>query len=76
MEGLAAVIFDFDGVILDSETAEFESHRLTFERYGAMLTPEEWCDQIGIWTEGYGVAVVEAAASAVGSRARCGRVRG
>jgi HAD superfamily hydrolase (TIGR01509 family) len=53
MSVLAAVIFDFDGIILDSETAEFESHRLIFERYGAVLTPEDWCDQIGIWAEGY-----------------------
>src|SRR5476651_1441510 len=52
MDTLAAVIFDFDGIILDSETAEFESHRLIFERYGVALTPEEWCDQIGIWAEG------------------------
>jgi HAD superfamily hydrolase (TIGR01509 family) len=48
-----AVIFDFDGVILDSETAEFESHRLIYERCGVALTPVEWCDQIGIWIEGH-----------------------
>ena len=48
-----AVIFDFDGVILDSETAEFESHRLIYERCGVPLTPAEWCDQIGIWVEGH-----------------------
>jgi HAD superfamily hydrolase (TIGR01509 family) len=51
MSSLAAVVFDFDGVILDSESAEFESHRRIFERYGVPLTPEEWCDQIGIWVE-------------------------
>src|SRR5215471_4614796 len=50
---LAAVVFDFDGVILDSETAEFESHRLIYERCGAELTPEEWCGQIGMWVEGH-----------------------
>ena len=44
-----AVIFDFDGVVLDSETPEFESYRRTFERWGAPLTPEEWCNQIGIY---------------------------
>ena len=48
-----AVIFDFDGVILDSETAEFESHRLIYERCGVPLTPAEWCDQIGVWAEGH-----------------------
>jgi HAD superfamily hydrolase (TIGR01509 family) len=48
---LAAVIFDFDGVVLDSETPEYESHRRIFERCGAPLTPEEWCGHIGVWTE-------------------------
>jgi HAD superfamily hydrolase (TIGR01509 family) len=49
-----AVVFDFDGVILDSETPEFESHRLIYERCGIALTPDEWVDQIGIWVEGHG----------------------
>jgi HAD superfamily hydrolase (TIGR01509 family) len=44
-------MFDFDGVIVDSETAEYESHRLIFERCGTVLTPEEWCHQIGVWAE-------------------------
>ena len=48
MSSLAAVVFDFDGIILDSETAEFESHRRIYERCGVPLTPGEWCDQIGI----------------------------
>jgi HAD superfamily hydrolase (TIGR01509 family) len=48
---LAAVVFDFDGVILDSETPEYESHRRIFEQYGVPLTVEEWCDQIGVWVE-------------------------
>jgi len=49
---LAAVIFDFDGVILDSETPEYEANRLIYERCGATLTVDEWCSQIGIYTEG------------------------
>jgi len=48
------VIFDFDGVILDSETPEFESHRRVYEQYGAKLTREEWCGQIGLWSDGLG----------------------
>jgi len=43
-----AVIFDFDGTILDSETAEFESHRRFFAEHGVELTEEEWCTGIGI----------------------------
>jgi HAD superfamily hydrolase (TIGR01509 family) len=48
-----AVIFDFDGIILDSETSEFESHRRIYERCGVALTTAEWCDQIGLWAEGH-----------------------
>jgi HAD superfamily hydrolase (TIGR01509 family) len=46
----AAVVLDFDGVILDSEMPEFESHRRIFERCGATLTADDWCGQIGVWT--------------------------
>src|SRR5262245_21481043 len=51
MATLEAVIFDFDGVILDSESAEYESHRRVYDRFGVPLTPEEWCHNIGIWSE-------------------------
>jgi HAD superfamily hydrolase (TIGR01509 family) len=50
----AAVIFDFDGVVLDSETPEFESHRRVYQQCGADLTREEWSGQIGTWSEGLG----------------------
>jgi HAD superfamily hydrolase (TIGR01509 family) len=50
---IEAVIFDFDGVLLDSETPEYEAHRRIYERCGAVLTVDEWCDAIGIWTEGH-----------------------
>ena len=49
---LQAVVLDFDGVILDSESAEFEAHRQIFARFGATLTVEEWTSQIGTWIEG------------------------
>jgi HAD superfamily hydrolase (TIGR01509 family) len=48
--GLEAVVFDFDGTILDSETAEFESHVQLFSECGATLTLEEWCEGVGIVT--------------------------
>jgi HAD superfamily hydrolase (TIGR01509 family) len=50
---IEAVIFDFDGVIVDSESAEFEAHRLIYERCGVELTPDDWCHQIGIYVEDY-----------------------
>ena len=45
-----AVIFDFDGIIIDSETPEYESHRSIFEECGAALSVDEWCGQVGMWT--------------------------
>ena len=53
MSSPAAVIFDFDGIVLDSETPEYESHRRIYERCGVTLTVDEWCGVIGTWTEGH-----------------------
>ena len=44
-----AVIFDFDGVILDSETAEYESHRQVFEMFGAPLGLDEYLSCVGVY---------------------------
>ena len=49
----AAVIFDFDGIVLDSETPEYESHRRIYERCGVTLTVDEWCGVIGTWSENH-----------------------
>jgi len=51
MSRVAAVVFDFDGVILDSESAEYEANRRIFESCGTTLSVEEWCDCIGVWVE-------------------------
>src|SRR5882724_664701 len=53
MPAIAAVIFDFDGIVLDSETPEYESHRRIYERCGVTLTVDEWCGVIGTWSEGH-----------------------
>lgn len=45
-----AVVFDFDGIIIDSETPEYESHRLVFEACGIPLPVDEWYGQVGMWT--------------------------
>jgi len=55
MSRVAAVVFDFDGIVLDSETPEYESHRRIYDRCGVPLTVEDWCGAIGIWTEGHDV---------------------
>lgn len=46
---LAALIFDFDGLILDTETAEVEAWRPEFEAHGAPF-PEEYF----LWAVGRG----------------------
>jgi HAD superfamily hydrolase (TIGR01509 family) len=43
-----AVIFDFDGTILDSETPEYESHKRVFADHGVHLSSDDWCSGIGI----------------------------
>ena len=43
-----AVIFDFDGTIVDSESAEFHSHSRFFAEHGVHLSEQEWCTGIGI----------------------------
>jgi putative hydrolase of the HAD superfamily len=53
MPRVAAVVFDFDGIIIDSETAEYESHRQIYERCGVPLSVADWCDAVGVWTEGH-----------------------
>src|SRR5262249_15140049 len=50
---IAAVVFDFDGIVLDSETPEYESHRRIYERCGVPLTVADWCEAIGVWNEGH-----------------------
>ncbi len=48
--GSFAVIFDFDGLIVDSETPEFEAHRQIFAEHGVELSVEEWRGEVGIWS--------------------------
>lgn len=44
---LRALVFDFDGVVVDTEGPEFEAWRATWEEYGHELTLEEWVQCIG-----------------------------
>jgi putative hydrolase of the HAD superfamily len=68
---LAAVIFDFDGIVLDSETPEYESHRRIYARCGVELSEEEWCGVIGTWSEGHDERWISTlAARAIGAPSR------
>jgi putative hydrolase of the HAD superfamily len=42
-----AVIFDFDGLIMDTETATFEAWREIYQRHGQSLTMETWAQCVG-----------------------------
>lgn len=44
---LRALVFDFDGVVVDTEGPEFEAWRATWEDYGHELALEEWVQCIG-----------------------------
>jgi HAD superfamily hydrolase (TIGR01509 family) len=44
---IKAAIFDFDGLILDTESAEFQSWQEVFAGHGRQLELEFWADVIG-----------------------------
>jgi HAD superfamily hydrolase (TIGR01509 family) len=44
---IRAVIFDFDGLILDTEAPIFQSWQEIYQAYGVSLTIEEWSQIIG-----------------------------
>ena len=46
---LEAIIFDFDGTILDTETPEFESWQQIYRDHGATLEISDWGRGIGTW---------------------------
>jgi HAD superfamily hydrolase (TIGR01509 family) len=44
---IKALIFDFDGVMLDTESPLLRSFQEIFEEHGAVLSAELWCEHIG-----------------------------
>ncbi len=44
---LKAILFDFDGLIMDTETTEFVSWQEMFSEHGLDLSLDEWADCIG-----------------------------
>jgi HAD superfamily hydrolase (TIGR01509 family) len=43
----AAIVFDFDGTMVDTETAEYEAARLVYADYGLDLAPDAWIEAAG-----------------------------
>jgi HAD superfamily hydrolase (TIGR01509 family) len=54
---IKALIFDFDGLILDTETPEYQVWQAIYREHGFELPPEEWGKIIG----GYGISNFDAA---------------
>ena len=54
---LNALIFDFDGLILDTETPEVHVWQTIFREHGHELPVDEWAKTIG----GYGISTYDAA---------------
>ncbi|MEA1976384.1 MAG: HAD family hydrolase [Chloroflexota bacterium] len=48
---IKALIFDFDGLILDTETAMFRSWEEIFIEYGITVSPAEWASLLGSSTD-------------------------
>src|SRR3954447_20516818 len=44
---IRAVVFDFDGLILDTETPVFTAWQDAFAAHGTELTIEEWAQEVG-----------------------------
>lgn len=50
-----AVVFDFDGLILDTESAEYASWEAEFAAHGVGLDLEEWAKCVGVGPDGWDV---------------------
>jgi HAD superfamily hydrolase (TIGR01509 family) len=51
----SALLFDFDGVIVDTEVATFEAWRGTYAEFGVELTLEDWLPAVGTGSSTSGV---------------------
>jgi len=71
---IKALLFDFDGLILDTETTEFRVWQSIYREYGQEMLPETWGQVIG----GYGISNFDGAvhlADLVGDEANVDELR-
>ena len=52
---IEAIVFDFDGLIIDTETPEFDAWQEIFQSYGVRLKRETWESQIGRGHEAFDI---------------------
>ena len=53
MTHIKAIVFDFDGLILDTETTDYESWRAMYRAYGVELPLSKWLPIIGDSTQDF-----------------------
>lgn len=49
MTKIRAIVFDFDGTIMDTESVAYDAFRGIFKEYGLELSLERWAAGIGTW---------------------------
>lgn len=49
MARIGALLFDFDGTLLDTETPEYHAWQQIYQEHGASLTLPEWLEGVGTW---------------------------
>jgi HAD superfamily hydrolase (TIGR01509 family) len=59
---IKALLFDFDGLILDTETSEFRVWQKIYREYGQEMLPETWGQVVG----GYGISNFDGAVHLAG----------
>ena len=47
MSPLRAIVFDFDGVIVETEQPDYDTHRAIFAEYGVELPLDVWAGVVG-----------------------------
>jgi HAD superfamily hydrolase (TIGR01509 family) len=50
-----AIVFDFDGTLIDTETADFSACKMLYEELGADLTLEHWATEVVGIQDGYDI---------------------
>ena len=55
MKHIKAIVFDFDGLILDTETYEYEAWRSIYQDHGVQLNLSDWLPHVGAANEQFNV---------------------